>query len=620
MAKISINIKSGTVEKTNEKKPLVFGIDLGTTNSLIAFINESGNSEVIRDEDAHAIVPSVIHFGKEELHVGFNAKQYLTTDPTNTVYSVKRLMGKSFDDVRNVHRHFSYKIIDEDTEKLVKIKAGEKFYTPVELSAMILTELKQRAEKLLDTEVKKVVITVPAYFNDTQRQATRNAGKLAGLEVLRIVNEPTAASLAYGIGLKKDEEKTVAVYDLGGGTFDISILKIADGVFEVLSTNGNTFLGGDDIDAAIEKYWIAENHVSENEILADEKLNQQLRLKAEEAKIFLSSNNQFQSKVGSLVCTLSEEKLKALSTNIVNQTLQCCKQAMHDAKISYADLDEILLVGGSTRMPLIRNAVENFFGKKPNHSLNPDEVVALGAAIQGDVLAGNQKDILLLDVTPLSLGIETIGELMDVLIPRNSKIPNQASRTYTTSVDGQTKLKISIYQGERDLVKHNRRLAEFVLNNIPPMPAGFPKIEIRFTINADGILNVKATELRSNTEQSIEVKPQFGLTDAQVESMLLESITYAKEDMALRSLVESRTEAQQVLQAAEKFIKLNKKIITEHELQGMEHRMNELKNAMDHADKNAIQNAMDELNTFSAPFAHRAMDEAIAGAIKGKQI
>ena len=622
MAKISINIKSGTVEKTETKKitPSIFGIDLGTTNSLIAFINESGKSETIKTNGKQALVPSIIHLENGTWQVGQNAKPFLITDSSNTIYSVKRLIGKSFNDVKNIHKTFSYRIIDTQTDELVKIKAADKFYSPVELSALILKELKTKAENVLNTEVKKVVITVPAYFNDSQRQATRDAGKLAGLEVLRIVNEPTAASLAYGIGLNKNESKTIAVYDLGGGTFDISILKIEDGIFEVLSTNGDTYLGGDDIDLAIANYWIIENGFEPEQLYTDQKVYQQIRLAAEEAKISLSTNDFFDSSVGNLSCKLSNSKLRQLALPIIQKTIGCCTKALEDAKLTITDLDEIILAGGSTRMPLVKEIISEFFQKKVNDSMNPDEVVALGAAIQADVLAGNQQEILLIDVTPLSLGIETIGELMDVIIPRNSKIPIKASRTYTTSVDGQLNLKISVYQGERDLVKDNRKLAEFILKNIPAMPAGFPKIEISFTLNADGILMVNAKELRSNVEQTIEVKPTYGLTDSEVENMLLASISHASEDMVTRAITEAKTEATQVLRSAEKFLKQNASLLTVEELNLMKAHIHLVEQSITKNDKDQINAAMDELNLISTPFAHRAMDQAITVAMKGKQI
>ena len=622
--KISINIKEAKVEK----KEFIFGIDLGTTNSLIAFVNkETGFAETLKEENKSSLVPSVIHFGNEnKIDVGDDAKEFLVSDSVNTIYSVKRLLGKSYGDVKTHENYFGYKIIDDNTEQLVKIKVGEKFYSPIELSSLILTALKQRAEKLLNTEVKKVVITVPAYFNDSQRQATRDAGKLAGLEVLRIINEPTAAALAYGIGLKKDETKTIAVYDLGGGTFDISILKIQDGIFEVFSTNGDTYLGGDDFDRAIVENWMKEKkylpagrQVSSNKE-NQKSFSQQLRLLAEKAKKILTSSEIFEEKIGDEIFSITKNKFDELTNSLVERTINSCKLALSDAKLSKENIDVVVMVGGATRIPAVKNAVGNFFGKEVYDKLNPDEVVAIGAAIQADVLAGNNKDVLLLDVTPLSLGIETIGELMDTIIPRNSKIPTAAARQYTTSVDGQKNLRISVYQGERDLVRDNRKLAEFNLTNIPAMPAGFPKIEISFIINADGILTVKAKELRSDLEQSIEVKPQYGLTDEEVEKMLLASIQHAKEDMQTRAFTEAITEAKMMLSDTEKFILKNKLAMSDEEISTTKNLMEKLRASFSSNNKDAIQNCMDELNEFSKSYAERIMDSAIGEAMKGKKI
>jgi molecular chaperone HscA len=384
------------------------------------------------------------------------------------------------------------------------------------------------------------VITVPAYFNDAQRQATRDAGKLAGLEVLRIINEPTAASLAYGIGIETTGDRIIAVYDLGGGTFDISILKIypdaTGGIFEVLATNGDTFLGGDDFDRAIVDFWLEKNNITNESLEKDKSFSQSLRLQAEEAKIHLSSHEKYIGSHESMNCEITRQEFESITKHLVDKTINSAKFALKDSGLHKKDIDHVVMVGGATRIPLVRQAVSSFFGKPVYDKLNPDEVVALGAAIQANVLAGNRKDILLVDVTPLSLGIETIGDLMDVIIPRNSKIPTSASRQYTTSVDGQKNLKIAVYQGERDIVGDNRKLAEFILSGIPAMPAGFPKIEISFILNADGILKVKAKELRSGLEQSIDIKPQYGLTDDEVEKMLLESITHANEDMQTRGV------------------------------------------------------------------------------------
>jgi len=622
MATIGINIATGSLQQPE----MIVGIDLGTTNSLVAVIHpDSKKPVVLKEHDGNALVPSILHIDDAgNITVGDKARELLVTDPSRTIFSVKRLMGKSYNDIRNASHYFSYKIIDDNTDSLVKVQAGDRFYSPVELSSYILKELRNRAEHILKTPVTRAVITVPAYFNDAQRQATRDAGKLAGLDVLRIVNEPTAASLAYGLGLAGKNDQTppqrIAVYDLGGGTFDISVLYIANGIFEVLSTNGDTFLGGDDADRLLAGHWKESFGISDEELQQNKSLSQELRLLAETAKKQLSTQDTFTGTIAGETVSITKTEFEKLIKPLVDRTIACCENALRDAGLTASDIDEVVMVGGSTRIPYVKQAVSQCFGRPVHDELNPDEVVALGAAIQADILAGNNKDLLLLDITPLSLGIETMGGLMEVLVPRNSKIPSRAGRQYTTQKDGQTSMRIAVYQGERDLVKDNRKLAEFNLTGIPAMPAGLPKVEISFLINADGILVVKAKELRSGVEQSIEVKPQYGLTDAEVEQILMDSIQHAKADMQTRAIVEAQTEGRQMIETTSRFMERHHDFLQESEKLSTKQALDELKNKIEVADKDAIHAAIEKLNEISKPYAERLMDTAIAEALKGKKI
>ncbi len=650
MAKVAINLATGAIQQDE----LIVGIDLGTTNSLVAYVHpETRQPAAINDLGRGVLVPSVIHFppdGSSPL-VGSEAKDFLLSDPAHTIYSVKRLLGKSYRDLAGHAGELGYKVIDDDIEGLVKVRVGERFYSPIELSADILRELRQRAEHALKTPVRRAVITVPAYFNDSQRQATRDAGRLAGLEVLRIVNEPTAAALAYGLGLDPEETKTraktVAVYDLGGGTFDVSILRLHQGIFEVLSTHGDTWLGGDDMDRAVVNFWQEKFQLSPD-FQRVPGLQQQLRLAAEMAKRYLSQHDDFTTQLldqadNVTVVTLTRAEFDELIEPLIQRTLAACRQALADAglvigsQLSVASekkgpalttdnqqlitkLDAVLLVGGSTRVPRVYEAVSAFFGQPANNSLNPDEVVALGAAVQADILAGNRRDVLLLDVTPLTLGIETLGGLLDPIIPRNSKIPTRAGRQYTTSVDGQVNLKISVYQGERDLVSENRKLGEFVLSGIPAMPAGLPKIDVNFSLNADGILRVEAVELRSGTRQDVEIKPQYGLTDNQVEQMLMDSLTHAQQDVAARLLIEARTAAEQLLYQVGRFLTKNADLLSAAETAATEAKAAELRQTLTATARDLILQQMDALDELTRPFAERVMNESIQRAMAGKRI
>ncbi len=605
MAKISIDLKSATVQR----KKVVVGIDLGTTNSLVAYIDSATKKPVIiEDATGNMLVPSVLFFENNELLVGNRAHEKWLLAPEKGIASVKRLMGKSYTELAATASQRHFEIIEEEG-KMVKVKVHTDFYSPIELSALVLKELKHNAEMALNAVVEQAVITVPAYFDDAERQATQLAGKLAGLEVLRIINEPTAASLAYGLGLDRNIEVTIAVYDLGGGTFDITILQIHDGVFDVLSTHGDTALGGDTINESIVDFWVKKYGIASS---------RQLVIVAEKAKIRLSSGVEKIFDEGGL--SLSDIEFEELIAPVIARTLVACERVITDAAISVDAIDEILLVGGSTRLQAVRVAVGAYFKKKPNTTLDPDTAVALGAALQADVLAGNSKEVLLLDITPLSLGIETMGGLIDVLVPRNSKMPCEAKRQYTTSKDGQSGIIVSVYQGERDLVADNRKLGTFTLSGIPAMPAGLPKVEVHFFINANGTLHVRAKELRSGVEQSIEIQPTSGITDDQIELMLQQSLQNSVADMQARSLAEAQQEAQQIIYLTTNFIEKNKDLLSETEVATTHQLLSQVATSASHADKNKILLAIELVNKYTTDFAERLMDKAVSTAMSGTKI
>jgi molecular chaperone DnaK len=619
-------------------RSVVVGIDLGTTNSLVAYM-QGDKPVVIPGVDGSNLVPSVVALdpvpaegGRPSVTVGNSARRALIETPERVIYSIKRLMGRGLEEVQNELKLFPFRLADDvEAGEVPRVQLGELRFTPPEISAYVLRQLKRNAERFFSAPVTQAVITVPAYFNDAQRQATKDAGRMAGLDVLRLVNEPTAAALAYG--LDRAKEGTIAVYDLGGGTFDISILKLRDGIFEVQSTNGDTHLGGDDIDNLLLAIALDEIHSEHGvdlrthpgavQALRKAAIDAKIRLSTERTASFdieLPNGDRYQREI-------PRDVFEMLIEPVLNRTVGPCKQALTDAGIAPEQIDEVVLVGGSTRIPAVRELVDELFhlsarGKKPHIELNPDEVVALGAAVQADILAGastTTEEMLLLDVTPLSLGIEALGGVVAKIIQRNSTIPASATEHFTTGVDGQTNVAIHVVQGERELASDCRSLARFDLKGIPPMPAGLPRIEVKFLIDADGILQVSAREQRSGKQAEIEVKPTYGLTDEQVESMILDSFDHAEEDFAKRLLIEARNEAENILSKVEQAREnLAWTQLTSEEQATIDAARSRLIGAKTGEDLAAIREATVALDQETRRLAELMMDAAVTEAIRGK--
>ena len=600
----------------------VIGIDLGTTNSCVA-IMESGEPVVLANAEGARTTPSVVGFTKGgERLVGQAAKRQAITNPENTVFSIKRFMGRHHAEVLTEEKLVPYKVVESSGGSL-SVKVQGKEFTPPEVSAIILQKMKQTAEDYLGQKVSKAVITVPAYFNDAQRQATKDAGKIAGLEVLRIINEPTAAALAYGLDKKKNEK--IAVYDLGGGTFDVSILEIGDGVFEVLSTNGDTHLGGDDFDQKIMD-WLADEFKKSDgiDLRKDRMALQRLKEAAEKAKCELSSNTQSEINLPFITAdssgpkhftmTLTRAKLEQLVDDLVQRTVIPCKKALDDAKLKAEDIDEVVLVGGQTRMPKVQEIVKNLFKKEPHKGVNPDEVVAIGAAIQGGVLVGDVKDVLLLDVTPLSLGIETLGGVCTKLIEKNTTIPTKKSQTFSTAADNQTAVSIHVLQGEREMASGNRTLGRFDLVGIPPAPRGVPQVEVTFDIDANGITHVSAKDLGTGKEQKIKIESSSGLSKEEIEKMTRDAAAHADEDKKKREVIDARNHLDSLIYSTEKSLKEIGDKFSEDEKKKVEEALAEAKKSLTSEDAAVIKKAEEALNAVSHKIAEEMYKQASAKA------